>query len=224
MYTKTAHHASPQFPIPRLHHRRTLSRKEPRQVIVTVTAGVSSPSPEPLSAPSPVPLSAPPVPWEQTSAAGADVTASIPTAVPVPATGALSLPPQASSLPKTASPTPSSGGPGVSSGAKCGKGFTYCGYMLTGVGHISFHFNTDTIINHSPRFLPSDIDKSYCNGLPELCAGGGNKRKTKPDQAVFVCMEDEPSTVQLMCACSGTCLNNATTNYIAHCDKPCVNT
>ncbi|KAI0517608.1 hypothetical protein F5B22DRAFT_645787 [Xylaria bambusicola] len=178
--------------------------KEPRQVIVTVTADAASPSPKPLSAPSPVPLSAPPVPWEQSSAAGA--TASIPTAVPVPASGALSLPPQASSLPKTASPTPASGGP--SSGAKCGKGFTYCGYMLTGVGH---------------NFSPSDIDKSYCAGLPELCAGGGNKRKTKPDQAVFVCMEDQPSTVQLMCACSGTCLNNATTNYIAHCDKPCVN-
>ncbi|KAI1362073.1 hypothetical protein F5Y08DRAFT_341988 [Xylaria arbuscula] len=175
----------------------------PRQVIVTVTADA-------LSAPSPVPLSAPPVPWEQTSAAAGvgNVTPSIPTVVPVPASGALSLPPLASSLPKTASPTPASGGPGPSTaGSKCGKGYTYCGYMLTGEGH---------------NFSPSDIDKSYCAGLPELCASGG-KRKTKPDQAVFVCMEDQPSTVQLVCACSGTCLNNATSNYIAHCDKPCVN-
>ncbi|KAI1297505.1 hypothetical protein F5Y03DRAFT_280556 [Xylaria venustula] len=178
------------------------ARKDPRQVIVTVTAGVE---PSSVAAPNPVPLSAPPVPWEQSSAVA--TPASIPTAVPVPASasGHLSLPPSASS-PKTASPTPASGGPGPSSGAKCGKGFTYCGYMLTGEGH---------------NFAPSDIDKYYCDGLPELCPGG--KHKTSPDQAVYVCMEDQPSTVQLVCACSGTCLNNATSNYIAHCDKPCVN-
>ncbi|KAI0814522.1 hypothetical protein GGR55DRAFT_700798 [Xylaria sp. FL0064] len=180
------------------------ARMDPRQVIVTVTAGVSLPS---VAAPSPVPLSAAPVPWEQSSAMVA--SASLPTAVPVPASASahLSLPPSASpESPKTASPTPASGGPGPSTGAKCGKGYTYCGYMLTGQGH---------------NFAPSDIDKSYCNGLPELCPGG--KPKTNADQAVYVCMEDQPSTVQLLCACSGTCLNNATTNYIAHCDKPCVN-
>ncbi|KAI3336185.1 hypothetical protein F4824DRAFT_111004 [Ustulina deusta] len=194
------------------------TRKEPRQVIVTVTAGVEPSPTGPLTAPSPVPLSAAPVPWEQTSAV--DVAASITPAAPVPPfpSGNLSLPPF-SSLPKTgthtpthsfppqtATPTPASGGPGPSSGAKCGKGYTYCGYMLTGFGH---------------NFAPSEIDKSYCNGLPELCAG--DKRKTNADQAVYVCMDDQPSTVQLVCACSGTCLNNATTNYIAHCDKPCVN-
>ncbi|KAF2973297.1 hypothetical protein GQX73_g330 [Xylaria multiplex] len=175
-------------------------RQDPRQVIVTVTAGVPLSTGAP-SAPSPVPLSAPPVPWEQSSA-----VASIPTALPVPTpSGNLSLPPSPTP-PKTASATPAPGGPEPAGGAKCGKGYTYCGYMLTGVGH---------------NFAPSDIDKSYCNGLPELCSG--SKRKTNAEQAVFVCMEDQPSTVQLICACSGTCLNNATTNYIAHCDKPCVN-
>ncbi|KAI1424764.1 hypothetical protein F5Y12DRAFT_715002 [Xylaria sp. FL1777] len=181
------------------------ARKDPRQVIVTVTAGVTPSSSNNLIAPTPLPLSEAPVPWEQSSAVSH--SASTPTVVPVPASasGDLSLPPSASP-PKTASPTPASGGPGPASGAKCGKGYTYCGYMLTGIGH---------------NFAPADIDKSYCNGLPELCAGG--KRKTNADQAVYVCMEDQPSTVQLVCACSGTCLNNATTNYIAHCDKPCVN-
>ncbi|KAI1346620.1 hypothetical protein F5Y01DRAFT_319554 [Xylaria sp. FL0043] len=183
---------------------------DPRQVIVTVTAGVSLPSMLPsVAAPSPVPLSAAPVPWEQSSAMVIASASLLPTAVPVPASASahLSLPPSASfATPKTASPTPASGGPGPSTGAKCGKGYTYCGYMLTGQGH---------------NFAPSDIDKSYCNGLPELCPGG--KPKTNADQAVYVCMEDQPSTVQLLCACSGTCLNNATTNYIAHCDKPCVN-
>ncbi|KAI0457135.1 hypothetical protein F5B21DRAFT_111270 [Xylaria acuta] len=179
------------------------ARDEPRQVIVTVTA-----APTPVgapSAPSPVPLSAPPVPWEQPS-----------TAVPVPVptiSGNLSLPPSpplhptTASPPSAASPAPAPVGSGsVGGGAKCGKGYTYCGYMLTGGGH---------------NFAQVDIDKSYCNGLPELCAGG--KHKTSVEQAVFVCMSDQPSNIQLLCACSGTCLNNATTNYIAHCDEPCVN-
>ncbi|TGJ81124.1 hypothetical protein E0Z10_g7646 [Xylaria hypoxylon] len=180
------------------------ARNDPRQVIVTVTAGVEPSSAGAPTAPSPIPLSAPPVPWEQTSAAA--VSASVTAAIPVPtSSGNLSLPPSLTP-PKTVSPTSALGGPGPSGGAKCGKGYTYCGYMLTGVGH---------------NFAPADIEKSYCNGLPELCSGG--KRKTNADQAVFVCMEDQPSTVQLVCACSGTCLNNSTTNYIAHCDKPCVN-
>ncbi|KAI0431957.1 hypothetical protein F5Y09DRAFT_354474 [Xylaria sp. FL1042] len=226
------------------------ARRDPRQVIVTVTAAVS-PLPEP--APSPIPLSAPPVPWEQSP--GAVASDPIPTAVPVPSFSSahLSLPPSASSSsPKTASPTPASGGPGPSTGAKCGKGYTYCGYMLTGVGHSTSIYLLTPLIQYpyfpifspifpylslpsstflikvaltrdisSPDFAPADIDKSYCNGLPELCPGG--KPKTNVDQAVYVCMEDQPSTVQLLCACSGTCLNNATSNYIAHCDKPCVN-
>ncbi|KAH8161331.1 hypothetical protein CIB48_g6909 [Xylaria polymorpha] len=179
---------------------------EPRQVIVTVTA-----PPTPVgapSAPSPIPLSAPPVPWEQPST---------PPPVPAPtptSSGNLSLPPSPPLHPTTAStptavtpvPAPATSG-SVGGGAKCGKGYTYCGYMLTGGGH---------------NFAQVDIDKSYCSGLPELCAGG--KHKTSVEQAVFVCMNDQPSNVQLLCACSGTCLNNATSNYIAHCDEPCVNT
>ncbi|KAI0491042.1 hypothetical protein F4859DRAFT_520628 [Xylaria cf. heliscus] len=175
---------------------------EPRQVIVTVTA-----PPTPVgtpSAPSPVPLSAPAVPWEQP-----------PTPVPVPAasSGNLSLPPSpplhptVASPPAIGSPVPAPGSGSVGGGAKCGKGYTYCGYMLTGGGH---------------NFAQVDIDRSYCNGLPGLCAGG--KHKTNVEQAVFVCMNDQPSNIQLLCACSGTCLNNATSNYIAHCDEPCVNT
>ncbi|KAI1753274.1 hypothetical protein F4782DRAFT_88285 [Xylaria castorea] len=176
-----------------------------RQVIVTVTA-----PPTPVgapSAPSPIPLSAPPVPWEEPPTA-----ASVP--APVSTISAnLSLPPSPplhptiASSPSAATPAPAPGGSGsAGGGAKCGKGYTYCGYMLAGSNH---------------NFAQIDIDKSYCNGLPELCASG--KHKTNVEQAVFVCMNDQPSNIQLMCACSGTCLNNATTNYIAHCDEPCVN-
>ncbi|KAJ8106892.1 hypothetical protein ONZ43_g6907 [Nemania bipapillata] len=175
---------------------------DPRQVIVTVTAGVPVSAP---SAPSPVPLTAPPVPWEQPP--GASESGSAPVVIPgstslSTTSGGLSLPPL--------QPAPASTAPGpvisASGGAKCGKGYTYCGYMLTGGGH---------------NFAQSDIQRSYCNGLPELCVGG--KEKTNAEQAVFVCLSDQPATVQLLCACSGTCLNNATTNYIAHCDKACVN-
>ncbi|KAI1171423.1 hypothetical protein F4777DRAFT_582919 [Nemania sp. FL0916] len=171
---------------------------EPRQVIVTVTEGIPPASPV---APSPVPLSAAPVPWEQGSAAVPAVASESSSS----SSGNLALPP-------LQPPTATAGsGPSVSAspgsiGAKCGKGYTYCGYMLTGFGH---------------NFAQTDIEQSYCNGLPELCASG--KHKTNADQAVFVCMSDQPSTVKLLCACSGTCLNNATTNFIAHCDKACVN-
>ncbi|KAI1169016.1 hypothetical protein F5B18DRAFT_5603 [Nemania serpens] len=175
-----------------------------RQVIVTVTAGVPLSTPKAPSAPSPIPLSAPPVPWEQSPPVSLPVSA--PTVVPVPASpntqsGNLSLPP----LQPVPSASPGSASPG-SVGAKCGKGYTYCGYMLTGGGH---------------NFALRDIEQAYCNGLPELCVGG--KEKTNAEQAVFICLSDQPSTVQLLCACSGTCLNNATTSYIAHCDKACVN-
>ncbi|KAI0546651.1 hypothetical protein F4679DRAFT_598564 [Xylaria curta] len=180
-------------------------RREPRQVIVTVTAtGPPTPVGVP-SAPSPIPLSAPPVPWEQPSTPAPSVPA--PTAA---SSGNIPFPPlhpTTASAPAAATPAlpaPSSGSAG--GGAKCGKGYTYCGYMLASSNH---------------NFAQVDIDKSYCNGLPELCAGG--KHKTSVEQAVFVCMNDQPSNVQLLCACSGTCLNNATTNYIAHCDEPCVN-
>ncbi|KAI0868128.1 hypothetical protein GGS24DRAFT_483288 [Hypoxylon argillaceum] len=176
-----------------------------RQVIVTVTEGVPLSSVGAPTAPSPVPLSAVPVPWEQSI--GVTESASVSVAVPGSTSlsftsGALSLPPL-QPAPASVAPAPVVSG---SVGAKCGKGYTYCGYMLTGGGH---------------NFALAEIEKSYCSGLPELCVGG--KEKTNAQQAVFVCMGEEPSTVQLLCACSGTCLNNATTSYIAHCDKPCIN-
>lgn len=107
-----------------------------RQVIVTVTAGVPLSTPKAPSAPSPIPLSAPPVPWEQSPPVSLPVSA--PTVVPVPASpntqsGNLSLPP----LQPVPSASPGSASPG-SVGAKCGKGYTYCGYMLTGGGHSTF--------------------------------------------------------------------------------------
>ncbi|KAI1125113.1 hypothetical protein F5Y10DRAFT_14611 [Nemania abortiva] len=171
------------------------ARKDPRQVIVTVTEGVPlSPTGAPL-APSPIPLSAPPVPWEQTSPVTEEDASTT--------TGNLSLPPVQPPTAASPPPVPVISG---SAGAKCGKGYTYCGYMLTGGGH---------------NFAQVDVEKAYCSALPELCAGG--KEKTNAEQAVFVCMSEQPPVVQLLCACSGTCLNNATTNFIAHCDKACVN-
>ncbi|KAI1469811.1 uncharacterized protein F4812DRAFT_304127 [Daldinia caldariorum] len=100
-------------------------------------------------------------------------------------------------------PVPS-GSQGI--GPKCGKGYTYCGYMLTANGH---------------NFAPNDISKAYCNGLSELCTNG--KPKTDVSQAVFVCMNEQPSSVELLCACSSKCRNDAESNFIAHCDKPCIN-
>ncbi|KAI0135785.1 hypothetical protein F4814DRAFT_37164 [Daldinia grandis] len=91
-------------------------------------------------------------------------------------------------------------------GPRCGKGYTYCGYMLTENGH---------------NFAPNDISKAYCNGLSELCAN--SKPKTNVSEAVFVCMNEQPSNVELLCACGGKCRNDAETNFIAHCDKPCIN-
>ncbi|KAI1076122.1 hypothetical protein F5B20DRAFT_342926 [Whalleya microplaca] len=106
----------------------------------------------------------------------------------------------------SALPPSGSGSPGTGIGPKCGKGYTYCGYMLTSNGH---------------NFAPADVSKAYCNGLQELCTNG--KPKTDISHAVFVCMDDQPSSVQLLCACSGKCLNDAESNFIAHCDKPCIN-
>ncbi|OTA85456.1 hypothetical protein M434DRAFT_36136 [Hypoxylon sp. CO27-5] len=104
----------------------------------------------------------------------------------------------------TASVPPPGGSPGT--GPRCGKGYTYCGYMLTSNGH---------------NFGSNDISKAYCSGLQELCANG--KPKTDVSEAVFVCMNEQPSSVELLCACSGKCRNDAETNFIAHCDKPCIN-
>ncbi|KAI2623090.1 hypothetical protein GGR54DRAFT_638329 [Hypoxylon sp. NC1633] len=113
-------------------------------------------------------------------------------------------PPPPGTAPGTA-PSPGPSGSPVG-GPKCGKGYTYCGYMLTSNGH---------------NFAPNDVSKAYCTGLQELCASG--KPKTDVTEAVFVCMNDQPSSVELLCACSGKCRNDAETNFIAHCDKPCIN-
>ncbi|KAI1341001.1 hypothetical protein F5Y15DRAFT_422876 [Xylariaceae sp. FL0016] len=102
----------------------------------------------------------------------------------------------------TAPPAPS----GNLSAPKCGKGFTYCGSMLTQGGH---------------NFTPNDISHAYCSGLEQLCSTP--KPATDPNQAVYYCLSDQPSSISLLCACSGKCVNDAATNYIAHCDKPCVN-
>ncbi|KAI1487592.1 hypothetical protein F5X96DRAFT_140410 [Biscogniauxia mediterranea] len=107
----------------------------------------------------------------------------------------------------TPSPSPSPSPSPASNSPKCGKGYTYCGYLLTGEGH---------------NFPSSDVTKAYCSGLPDLCPSG--KPRTDASQAVYYCLNDQPSTIRLLCACGGKCLNNPETNHIAHCDKPCVNT
>ncbi|KAI8960089.1 hypothetical protein F5Y11DRAFT_280646 [Daldinia sp. FL1419] len=117
----------------------------------------------------------------------------------------LAAPPAGISSTSGVAPIPiPSGSQGI--GPKCGKGYTYCGYMLTENGH---------------NFAPNDISKAYCNGLSELCTNG--KPKTDVSQAVFVCMNEQPSSVELLCACSSKCRNDAESNFIAHCDKPCIN-
>lgn len=70
-------------------------------------------------------------------------------------------------------------------------------------------------------FAPETVNKTYCDALEDNCVGG--IPKTKTDQAVFLCMNDEPATIQLFCACGGKCLNENVTSNIAHCDAPCVN-
>ncbi|KAK7955340.1 hypothetical protein PG996_016144 [Apiospora saccharicola] len=93
----------------------------------------------------------------------------------------------------------------TSTGSKCGKGYTYCGYMLQNDGH---------------NFSPDTINKTYCDGLKDYCPN--NTPKTSPNQAVFVCMNDAPAaSIQLLCACSGKCLDEPSSNNIAHCDSAC---
>ncbi|KAI1767459.1 hypothetical protein GGR53DRAFT_463356 [Hypoxylon sp. FL1150] len=143
--------------------------------------------------------------WKGPSPRGI-TTISLPVAPPPLPTGEPSSPGTASGPATGPAPVPSgpSGPSGV--GPKCGKGYTYCGYMLTSDGH---------------NFAPNDISKAYCNGLSELCTSG--KPKTDIQEAVFVCMNEQPSNVELLCACSGKCRNDAESNFIAHCDKPCIN-
>ncbi|KAK7965749.1 uncharacterized protein PG986_000026 [Apiospora aurea] len=92
----------------------------------------------------------------------------------------------------------------TSTGSRCGKGYTYCGYMLQADGH---------------NFSPDVINKTYCDGLQSYCPN--NVPKTSPNQAVFICMNDAPASIELMCACSGKCLDEPASNNIAHCDSAC---
>ncbi|KAK8041613.1 hypothetical protein PG994_014620 [Apiospora phragmitis] len=100
----------------------------------------------------------------------------------------------------------------TSTSANCGKGYTYCGYMLQSGGH------TRRIM---VDFSPDTINKTYCDGLKDYCPN--NTPKTPPGQAVFICMNDAPASIQLMCACSGKCLDEPASNNIAHCDSACAN-
>jgi hypothetical protein len=70
-------------------------------------------------------------------------------------------------------------------------------------------------------FAPEIVDKAYCDGLSDNCNNG--VPKVGSDQAVFLCMDDNPPQIMLFCACSGQCLNQNATNNIAHCDTPCAN-
>lgn len=72
---------------------------------------------------------------------------------------------------------------------------------------------------HRPDFAPSAVNNTYCDDLPGACAGG--RPRTAPDQAVYYC--EDSGVARLLCACSGRCVNEAQTNHIAHCDRPCVN-
>ncbi|KAH9904985.1 hypothetical protein F4778DRAFT_53760 [Xylariomycetidae sp. FL2044] len=137
-------------------------------------------------------------------ARGAESTSTVTVVGPVHPPDTAQPAPSASPapLPATAS-APHPPAPSGASGPKCGKGYTYCGYMLTSNGH---------------NFAVNEVSKAYC-ASPELCPGG--KPKTDISEAVFVCMEDQPSNVTLLCACEGKCLNDAAHNNIAQCDKPC---
>lgn len=151
-------------------------------------------------------------------------TISLPAAPPPLPTGE---PPSSSTASAPVSSGPGGSGGSGGSGPKCGKGYTYCGYMLTSDGHSRSIHALETIseqlssLTYLSDFAPNDVSKAYCNGLSELCANG--KPKTDVQEAVFVCMNDQPSNVELLCACSGKCRNDAESNFIAHCDKPCIN-
>ncbi|KAH8664698.1 hypothetical protein BX600DRAFT_437232 [Xylariales sp. PMI_506] len=119
--------------------------------------------------------------------------------------------PESFSLPSILPSSVSTAGPPLpnpsgTSGPQCGKGYTYCGYMLQQDGH---------------NFDPSVINTTYCEGLEDNCPDG--IPNTLPEEAVYLCMDDDPASIQLFCACSGQCLNEEETNYIAHCDVPCTN-
>ncbi|KAI1321387.1 hypothetical protein F5Y16DRAFT_405267 [Xylariaceae sp. FL0255] len=221
----------------------------PIATTITVTSSPSSSStstssssfeipfpPAPPTPPLPLPLSStPPVPWKVSSALGFSDSAFPPVLTPLPVPlpppsidysstwteATPTLPPVApvssSSLSSSSSVSPppaepsgsfvGSSNPAPTPGiANCGKGYTYCAFTLWGTHYWS----------------QSDVDKAYCSDYPSLCAGGNYK--TNISNAVFVCLDDSPPKIQLMCACGGTCQDNPATNNIAFCQTPCVNT
>ncbi|KAK8017886.1 hypothetical protein PG993_014212 [Apiospora rasikravindrae] len=106
--------------------------------------------------------------------------------------------------------------------SKCGKGYTYCGYMLQSDGHSKFPSSlsvSHTRVLTDADFSPDVINKTYCDGLQSYCPN--NNPKTSPNQAVFICMNDAPASIELLCACSGKCLDEPASNNIAHCDSAC---
>ncbi|KAK4177622.1 hypothetical protein QBC36DRAFT_371073 [Triangularia setosa] len=111
----------------------------------------------PLPLPSPTSTTSVTVPWS-----------SIPTP---PGTGTV--------WSSTSAPTPvpdaSGGGGGV-----CGRGFTYCGYILR---------------DHQ-GFAEADIVKSYCSASQANCPDG--KTKTDPIQALYVCVPPDNSSASLL--------------------------
>ncbi|ORY72045.1 uncharacterized protein BCR38DRAFT_480515 [Pseudomassariella vexata] len=125
--------------------------------------------------------------------------------VTVTVSGPAAVPSSSATAPAPISAT-SSGPVPAGTGANCGKGYTYCGYMLQTGGH---------------NFAQDIVHKAYCDALPSGCTNG--VPKTDANQAVYLCMQDSPASIQLMCACSGKCLNEKASNNIAHCDKACNN-
>ncbi|KAK4669800.1 uncharacterized protein QC763_206180 [Podospora pseudopauciseta] len=117
----------------------------------------------PLPLPSPTSTTSVTVPWS-----------SIP--VPPAATGTV----WSSTSAPTSAPAASGGsGAATGQGAVCGKGFTYCGYILR---------------DHQ-GFAEADIVKSYCSASKENCLDG--KTKTDPIQALYVCVPPDNSTTTL---------------------------
>ncbi|KAI1263617.1 hypothetical protein F5Y18DRAFT_123135 [Xylariaceae sp. FL1019] len=116
------------------------------KTVTQVPIVATPPPPSPLSPP-PVPWetnTVAPVPWETNSGPASAPSASTPIPIPLPTTAthatlATPLPPlQPSGSPVPSPPSssllPASGSPG----AKCGKGYTYCGYMLASSNHSTF--------------------------------------------------------------------------------------
>ncbi|KAH7033565.1 uncharacterized protein B0I36DRAFT_348604 [Microdochium trichocladiopsis] len=160
------------------------------------------PSPGTPPSPEPVPPSPPSSPPVDPSVPALPVPPP-----PAPAPAPIDPNPGPDPIPVPA-PPPSS--PVPFSGPNCGKGYTYCGYMLTNNGH---------------NFTPEQISQAYCDGLTDHCNGSpATASKTNVAQAVFVCLDDAPkSTVKLLCACSGECTNDPATNNIAQCNDACWN-